>query len=575
VKTSPALPHRRRRVVAVLAPLPVAALAALSGCGPRSPAAPAGVAVAAPPTGAAAFDGDPIFSDATAASGIGYRWTIAGKRPLTILQTIGNGAAFLDYDNDGNLDLLLVGPKPALYKGDGEGNFTNTSAAAGLDKITGHFLGCAVGDVDNDGFEDVYLSAYRGGALLHNANGKFRDVTAGSGLSDLPWGTSCALGDVNNDGRLDLYVCGYVQFTPGKTQPQLCDYGGRQSACGPRFYKPERGRLFLNAGGNRFRDVTRAWNAHTVSGKGLGATFADYDNSGRQSLAAANDEMAGDLLQNKGGTFTNVGATTGVAYDSEGNVHGGMGVDWGDYDNDAKLDLFVATFQHENKCVYRNESGGFFTESSAALGLAPAVPFVTFGAKWLDYDNDGYLDLILANGHVQDNIGDIDKSASYRQPTQVFKNEAGARFRDVSAQLASSARRPIMGRGLCIGDYDNDGRVDALVVDGEGAPLLLHNETKTTAGWLSCRLVGAKSNRDGVGALVTVASGGIKQTRRCGTDGSYLSASDKRVHFGLGTGKPPASVKVNIKWPSGAKNTYAAVPIGRVVTLREGGNKAE
>jgi hypothetical protein len=425
---------------------------------------------------------------------------------------VGNGCGFLDYNNDGNLDVLLVGPKVALYQGDGTGRFTDVSAATGLARLSGRFLGCAVGDYDNDGFDDLYLSAYRGGALLRNAGGTgFQEVTKAAGIGPQPWGTSCAFADVDNDGRLDLYVGNYVVFGPN-TQPQLCPMSGHLSSCGPRYYQPERGVLYRNEGDGRFRDVTKAWGADKVEGKALGVAFADYDGSGRESLAIANDEVAGDLLHNRGrGRFENIGTSSGTAYDGDGNPHGGMGIDWGDYDNDGKLDLFVATFQNEPKCVYRNE-GEFFTESSVALGMAPALPLVAFGSKWLDYDNDGWLDLILANGHVQDNIAVIDKSAAYLQSTQLFRNAGnGTAFADVSASaLDEGARRPAAGRGLATGDFDNDGRVDVLIADSEGAPLLLHNRTPQAGHWLSVRLVGTKSNRGGIGALVTVEADGRK-----------------------------------------------------------------
>ena len=508
----------------------------------------------------------PVFTDVAEEAGVRYRWTNPGKPPFNILQTIGNGCAFLDYDDDGSLDILLVGPKPALFKGDGKGRFADVTKSTGLASLSGHFLGCAVGDYDNDGFPDVYISAYRGGVLLRNQGGKrFTDVTRSVGIAPQPWGTSCAWADVNNDGRLDLYVSNYVRFGP-KTDPQLCESGGRMTSCGPRFYQPERGVLYLSEG-TGFRDVTRAWGAHEVQGKALGVAFADYDGSGRQSLAIANDEVPGDLLQNNRGSFRNVGVTSGTAHDSRGEVHGGMGIDWGDYDNDGRIDLFVATFRNEAKCVYRNEDG-FFAERSAALGLAPAHPYVAFGSKWLDFDNDGWLDLLIANGHVQDNISQIDKNITYEQPTQLFRNTGGTFFEDASARLAPNARRPIVGRGLATGDYDNDGRVDAVIVDDRGAPLLLQNRSAAPERhWLSLKLVGTKSNRDGVGAVVTAETGGLKQTRRCGTDGSYLSASDRRVHIGLGAATSAATVTV--RWPSGLVSVLRDVPAGRVVLVKE------
>ncbi|SRR5579884_121124 len=562
----------------ILLGVPFLALAALflvawNGCGRATSAQPP-VAEVTNVTGTAAPKaGGGLFSDVTDAAGLHYQWQIAGKRPLNILQTIGNGCAFLDYDNDGFLDILLVGPKLALYKGDGKGHFADVTAAVGLEKFSGHFLGCAVGDYDNDGYDDVYITAYRGGLLLHNEHGKgFRDVSQQAGIPPQRWGTSASFADVDGDGRLDLYICNYVQFGP-KTDPQLCNYSGHMSSCGPRFYQPEKGVLYHNEGGGRFRDVTQLGNAggKNVSGKGLGVAIADFEGNGRQGIAIANDEVAGDLLQNLGGKFKNIGATSGTAYDNAGNVHGGMGIDWGDYNNDGKLDLAVATFQHEPKCIYRNEGGGFFTESSAELALADRTgPYVAFGCKFLDYDNDGWLDLAIANGHVQDNIADIDKSAAYKQAAQLFHNVGGKSYEDVSAQAGSGFQKPIVGRGLAIGDYDNDGRVDILLVDSEGTPILLHNETPNAGHWLSCKLVGTKSNRDGIGALLTVEAGGQKLYRRCATDGSYMSASDRRVHLGLGSA---TSATITVRWPSGTTTTYKNVRADRVITLQEGASE--
>ena len=517
----------------------------------------------------------PHFTDTAQAAGLHYQWSALGPRPLNILQTIGNGCAFLDYDNSGNLSILLVGPKLALYKGNGHGHFTDVTHAMGLDKLHGHFLGCAVGDYDNDGYDDIYISGYGTGLLLHNDAGKgFTDVTRKAGLKPQPWGTSCAFGDVDGDGKLDLYVANYADFN-SKTAAQLCKfmtekYGTLLSSCGPRYYRGLKGVLYHNLGGGRFEDVTKAWGAEAHTGRGLGAAFADYDRSGRPGLAVANDEAVGNLFQNNGhGHLTDIAVPAGVAYDRDGSVHGGMGLDWGDYDNDGQLDLFVATFENEAKCVYHNE-GGLFTDRSYPTGIGPAaLPYVTFGAKWADFDNSGWLDMMITNGHVQDNIEKIE-STTYRQPIQLFHNLKirPARFTDASHPAGLSALPPIVGRGLAVGDFDNDGRMDALVVNSEGAPLLLHNDTATAGHWLSITLHGTKSNRDGIGALVTATTGGLTQTRLCHTDGSYLSASDKRVHLGLGSAGQVETLM--IKWPSGHTDVGHHLPVDTQITCTEG-----
>jgi enediyne biosynthesis protein E4 len=352
----------------------------------------------------------------------------------------------------------------------------------------------------------------------------------------------------------------------------LCEFAGIPSSCGPRFYEPEKGVLYLNLGGGKFRDVTQTAQATDISGKGLGVASADFDGSGRQSLAIANDEMPGDLLQptGKSGTsprFRNIGPDSNTSHDADGNVHGGMGIDWGDYDNDQKLDLVVATFQHEPKNVYRNEGDIMFTDYAGRLGLTnKTAPMVAFGVKWFDADNDGWLDLIFANGHVQDNIADIDKSMTYPQDIQLFRNVNGTSFEDVGASAGASFQKKIVGRGLAVGDYDNDGKVDVLIVDAEGTPLLLHNETPDAGNWLTLKLVGKKSNRDGIGALVTVEADGKTLLRHCARDGSYLSASDNRVHFGV---DKATTANVTVKWTNGKTTTLKNVAANRVTTVAE------
>ena len=560
----------------IVATLSAALLAScLSGCTP-TPAAPVQKQTVTP------LAASPVFVDVAAQAGLNYEWTPPGKRPVNILQSIGCGCAFLDYDNDGNLDILLVGPHPALFRGDGKGHFTDVTRQMGLDKLSGHFLGCAVGDYDNDGYADIYLSAYGGGTLLHNAGGKrFEDVTAQAGLRAQPWGTSCTFADVDGDGRLDLYIANYVRFGPDSKQ--YCPAPGGETSCGPNDYPVERGVLYHNLGGGRFADVTRAWGYDKASGKALGVAAAPMPGSDRVSLAIANDQTPGDLVTLKGKAAQNTGVASGMALTPGGKVYAGMGLDWGDYDNDGQLDLAIAAYQNQAKCVFHNDDGVFTMQDTLRLGMASSIPYLTFGIKWLDYDNDGSLDLMLANGHVQDNIAVVDmmhgpaEGAMYRQPLLLYHNlgadQGGKHFEDASAGLSGNAGQPIVGRGLAVGDFDNDGKIDALATDNEGKPLLLHNVMQGAGHWLLLSLRGRKCNRDGYGAIVTVTAGGHTVTRHCHADGSYLSSSDKRLHFGLGAAT--TITRIEVKWPDGHTDVCGACPVNRLVTLTEGASQVQ
>jgi len=535
-------------------------LALSGGCSPRSATAPP--STGAPPAREAA---GPKFVDVAASAGLTYRWQAPPHRPLTILDTIGAGCAFLDYDNDGNLDVLLVGPKLALYRGDGKGHFTDVTAAVGLDRFTGHFLGCAVGDYDNDGYPDLYISGYRTGLLLHNEGGKrFVDGTRSSGIPPQPWGTSAAFADIDGDGKLDLFIGNYVRFD--SSSQQLCKTNGVETSCPPGIYDGIPGRMYRNLGGGRFVDVTAAWGMQASHGKTLGAAFADFDRSGRQSLALANDEVPGELYLNTGHTFTNIGADSQIGYSNVGQPQAGMGEDWGDYDGDGRLDLTVMTFVTELKPVYHNDGNRLFTDNSAQLGLSNVLtPYVAFGVKWIDVDNDGWLDLLITNGHTADNIADTGQGYTYREPTLLLMNRQGTRFERASQP---DLDRPIVGRGLAIGDFDNDGRMDALVVDSEGAVMLLHNETPKAGHWLTLRLIGRKGNRDGYGAEIELQTAKRTLFRHCHADGSYLSSSDPRVHFGLGD--EARAQRLTIRWPGGGRQILENVAADRILTVEEG-----
>jgi len=502
------------------------------------------------------------FVEVARSAGLRYQWTIPNPGPHNVLESIGNGCAFLDYDNDGRLDILLVGPKLALYRGNGKGHFTDVTTGTGLEKLSGHFLGCAVGDYDNDGYDDLYISGYKTGLLLHNEGGhRFKDVTAQAGLKPQPFGTTCAFGSFDGSRYLDLFICNYVKMV-------RMDW---RSAANPALYPPLSSVLYHNLDGRHFVETTTSWNAKTLSGRGLGAAYAPIDKTNRVGLAVANDMGLSDLFVRATPTsLRNVGSPSGVSSPAERpGLNGRMGIDWGDYDNDGLLDLFITTYEFEPKILLHNLGDGVFQDVGQSLSDGNVLEMLAWGCKWLDADNSGWLDLLVTNGHL-DNTGVFrGPHVPYRQPTLLLYNQKGKGLIDASDTTGLNKVPPVVGRGLAIGDYDNDGRVDALVVDSEGSPQLLHNESHPCGHWIVLQLTGVRSNRDGYGTLITVTAGGLTQTRLCHADGSYLSSSDKRVSIGLG--KATVASRIVIQWPSGQTDVLHDVPADRLLFVREGG----
>lgn len=532
----------------------------------------------------------PLFRDRATQAGITFRLGHGGKSPLNIRETIGTGCALFDYDRDGWLDLFLIGQtgtesggRCALYRNRGDGTFEESSGPEG----PAFWTGCATGDFDNDGWVDLLLTGDDRTRLYRNEGGRrFRDVTDAAGIRVPGWATSAQFADVDGDGLLDLYIARYVRFGP--RDPQLCQIGiepgtGKpvQGACGPEVYDPEIGLFFHNQGGGRFREATREFGLAGAHGRGLGVAFADFDADGRPDLYVANDRMPGDLFWNqtpqRGSAaagakpaFVNIGVPSGTAYGGGGNIQGGMGVDWADVDGDGRLDLFVTTFYRESKSLYRNEGGGLFQEIGLRAGIGQAaIDLVGFGTRFFDLDNDGWLDLAFVSGHVVDTAERVDRRATYRQPGILYRNMGDGTFREASHEAGPDLARPIVGRGLATGDWNNDGLPDLLITDLEGAPLLLENEGTGGRGhWLGLELLTAHG-APALGARVTLRAGGRAQVREVTTGGSYLSASDPRLLFGLGRADRVEAVE--IVWPSGARQTLASPEIDRYHRVRARG----
>jgi hypothetical protein len=548
-----------------------------------------------------------LFRDSASRAGIRFRLGHGGKSPLNILETIGAGCALLDADGDGRQDLLFLGQtgtasagRSALYRNRGDGTFEDVTTGSGLE-APGFWTGCATGDWNNDGGIDLFIAGNGQSRLLRNAgNGRFQDESAARGVRVPGWASSAQFADVDADGWLDLYVARYVRF--GATDPRLCQVGiapgtGEpvQGACGPEVYDPEVGLFFHNDQG-RFREATREFGFADAHGRGLGVAFADANADGRPDLYVANDRMPGDLFHNTGSRttknqqprtsfFANIGVASGTAYGGSGNIQGGMGVDWGDVDADGLPDLFVATFYREPKSLYSNLGQLLFEEAGATAGLGQsALDLVGFGAKFLDVENDGWLDLLFVSGHVVETAERVDRRATYRQPGILFRHQgrstgspsaatprgvAVGLFREATADAGPDLARPIVGRGLATGDWNDDGRVDVLVSDLEGAPLLLENTGAGGSGhWIGLEVL-TRHGGPALGAKVRLRAGSRHQVREVSTGGSYLSAHDPRVVIGLGAAS--TIDEILITWPSGARQLVRTPAVDRYLQVREPG----
>jgi enediyne biosynthesis protein E4 len=511
------------------------------------------------------------FESVAAASGIKYRWP-KKPRPLTILATIGCGCAFFDYDNDGRQDILLVGePDPLLYRNQGNGRFEDVTRATGLRPVRGAWKGCAVGDYDGDGFQDVLLTGYHCLALLKNERGRrWSDQTASAGFDRRNrgrWGSSAGFMDLDADGNLDLVLLNYAVFGPD--DKQHCESkNGLLGPCPPWQYQPEFPELWQNLGQGRFKEVTMAAGVKDTTGTALAVAFADDD--GRMDFYIGNDTTPADLMVNRGRMrFRNDSVPSGVAYGPRGRPIAAMCADWDDYDRDGRLDLVVTAFAGEAYCLLRNQGGGRFQHAAEATGLAaPTLKPLGFGGKWLDFDNDRWPDLAFANGHVEENAVQLDPQYLFREPLMLFHNQQGRTFQDLVPVLGGELAAPILGRGSATGDYDNDGRVDLLVVDHEGEPLLLHNLSQTPNHWLKLDLRSSDPNRFAYGARVTARAGEKVWVGQVSPASSYQSSSDPRIHFGLGG--LAVLETLTIRWPSGRTETMRDVRADQILVIREG-----
>lgn len=537
----------------------------------------------ASPTQNAPRPSGPIeFTDVTAQAGIRFKHNsgAAGKKYLP--ETLGSGCAFLDYDSDGWQDVLLVnssnwpdqkGQKsfPALYHNNQDGTFTNTTAQAGLN-VEMYGLGVAVADYDADGQPDIYITCVGPNRLFRNlGGGRFAETAAKAGVDDPSMSTSAAFFDYDRDGHLDLFVCNYVEWSPDKDQ--FCTLDGKnKSYCTPQSYKGQSSTLYHNRGNGTFENATQRAGLFDPTGKALGVALLDYDNNGLTDLFVACDTEPNKLYKNNGnGTFTDEGIAAGVAFSEAGTPRAGMGVDAGDYDASGRQSIIIGNFTNESMALYRNEGTGLFTDEAQASGIGKmSAQSLTFACFFFDYDLDGLPDIFAANGHVSDDISVVQPNVKYAQLPHLFRNRGKRKFEEVTAKLGRSLQRAIVGRGAAYGDFDNDGDLDLLLTTNNGPARLLRNDNGNQNDLLRIKLAGTRSNRDGIGARVSVqTAGGAKLSAMVKTGSSYCSQSELPLTFGLGRAEDK-SYTIEISWPSGGLDKIPDVKPNQALTIQEG-----
>jgi hypothetical protein len=532
-----------------------------------------------------AHEGFPSFIDVAERVGITLINICGGLTKDYIVESLGNGAAFFDYDRDADVDLLIVNgstladyknggdPVAALYRNDG-GRFVNVTGGTGLDR-RGWGMGVCVADYDNDGHSDIYITAYGPNVLYrNNGDGTFSDVTAYAGVGDARWGLNCAFGDYDRDGDVDLYVANYLTFDesviPRRGESQRCRYMGADVFCGPLGLAGEPDVLYRNNGDGTFTDVTERSGIKDPGYYGMGVVFSDFDNDGWPDIYVANDAVPNFLFRNnRDGTFSELGLISGTALNEAGREQSSMGVGAGDYDGNGYFDIFVTNFARDTNTLYRNLGGLLFVDATSTAGMGDvALQYLGWGTGFADFDNDGFEDIFVANGHLYPEIDGLNVGQSYAQRKEIYRNLGGGQFKEIAPDLAGDLLKGKSARGTAFADYDNDGDVDILAVNINDRPTLYRNDGGNRKNWIAFRLEGSRSNRDAIGARIEIHAGGKTQVAEVRSGESYLSHHDMRIHFGLGDA---TSVdRVRIHWPSGRKEELRKLEAGRFVTVKEG-----
>jgi hypothetical protein len=531
------------------------------------------------------------FVNVAGRAGITNKTIYGGERKNKyLLETTGSGAAFFDYDNDGWQDIFLVNgtrlgpllgeqsPSNRLYRNKGDGTFQDVTEKAGL-RRTGWGQGVCVGDYDNDGNEDLFVSAYGKNALYRNqGNGSFAEVAERAGVANnrTRWGSGCAFLDYDRDGRLDLFVASYIDLdlkTAPLPETGPCLYKGLTVACGPPGLAGGVNSLYRNNGDGTFKDVSEKAGVTKTNGTyGLGVLVADFDDDSWPDVYVANDSAPAALYHNnRDGTFTDVGVEAGCALSIDGKPQAGMGVTAGDYDRDGQLDIFKTNFAGDTSTLYHNAGKGVFDDVTFPAGLGLNTRWLGWGCGFVDVDNDGWPDIFLVNGHVYPEVERLTTEAGYAQRKVLYRNLGNGRFEDISDKVGGAVTEPAPSRGCAFGDYDNDGDIDILINPVNAYPELLRAESNTKNNWLTVKLVGVKSNRDGIGARVRCVTADGSQIDEVRSGGSYYSQNDLRVHFGVGKNQKVKAIE--IRWPSGQADTLNDVAVNRIITVKEGSTK--